>query len=351
MFVDWKSHERLLAALILAGILHALIILGLSFELPKSKPLDKSLDVVLVVNPTPKPPQRAEFLAPETQKGAGEALKKAIPRAIPNLVPVDKAKKIVPTLAPPTPRPSVDRNPTHHPEPVAEDHSELQTNQPVEPKREERPKPEEKPLPQEKPKPVAEENPALEESLVPFPEVTTKPVMTQANSEKKITASTGMKGSTDYAAEPRHLSAEMLSQQIAEVTTEFNKSLENQAKQQRMVYINSVNAHKYKAAAYEADWQEKVERIGNLNYPDEARRQNLTGSLLMAVGIKADGSIYSIKIRQSSGEPVLDEAAERIVRMAAPFSLFPPELLEEADVLVITRTWRFTVGNRIDTGE
>ena len=345
MYIDWKSHERLLAALVLAGVLHALIILGLSFELPKSKPLDKSLDVVLVVKPAPKSPQRAEFLAPEAQKGAGEALKKAIPRAIPNLMPVDKAKKIEPTLALPTPRPSVNRNPAHHPDPVAEDASEIQANQPVEPKREERPKPVEKPIAQEKPKPEAEE------SLTPFPEVTAKPVMTQATSEKKILANTSTKGSTEDAAEPRHLSAEMLSQQIAEVTTEFNKSLENQAKQQRMVYINSVNAHKYNAAAYEADWQEKVERIGNINYPDEARRQNLTGSLLMAVGIKADGSIYSIKVRQSSGEPILDEAAERIVRMAAPFSPFPPELLEEADVLVITRTWRFTVGNRVDTGE
>ncbi len=198
-------------------------------------------------------------------------------------------------------------------------------------------------------KPEIEESPVQDDMPAKDFESEPRQVMTQARSEKKIAASGGKIGMSEPASQPKHLSADILSQQIAEVTSEFNKSREDQAKQQRMVYINSVNAHKYNAAAYESDWQDKVERIGNLNYPEEARKQNLTGSLLMAVGINADGSIYSIKVRQSSGEPALDEAAENIVRMAAPFAAFPPELREEADVLVITRTWRFSVGNRVDT--
>jgi protein TonB len=218
------------------------------------------------------------------------------------------------------------------------------------PVREERPPPEEKPVVKEKP--VARDEPVVAETPVPEEQPRhvgeAKPVLKQAKSDKKIAASGSQK--SDVGHEPRHLSADQLSQQIADVTTEFNKSRETQAKQQRMVYINSVNAHKYNAAAYEHDWQEKVERIGNLNYPDEARRQNLTGSLLLDVGVNANGSIYSIKVRQSSGEPVLDEAAERIVRLAAPFAAFPQGLREEADILVITRTWRFSVGNRVDTG-
>ena len=116
-----------------------------------------------------------------------------------------------------------------------------------------------------------------------------------------------------------------------------------------MVYVNSVNAHKYKAAAYERTWQDKVERIGNLNYPDEARRKNLSGGLLLSVGIKPDGSIHSIQVRRSSGESVLDDAAVRIVRLSAPFSPFPEELKQEADVLVITRTWKFSNDNRVET--
>ncbi len=363
MLVDWKNHGRLLIALIMASALHALIILGIRFEMPKPKGIDKALDVVLVVKPAPKPPVRAEYLAPEPQKGGGEAIKKAVPRAIPNLVPAIPPIKIVPKLAPP-PRHIVEKEPVRPPKPAPV--AEPEPMPEPEPVTAEEPAPMEKPIPPEKPKPVERpkieetpivedkpavvESPAQEETPIPVFETEPKQVMKQAKSEKKVAAIGGKKGRVEPAPPPRHFSADMLSQQIAEVTTEFNKSRDDQAKQKRMVYINSVNAHKYNAAAYEADWQEKVERIGNLNYPDEARKQNLTGNLLMAVGINADGSIYSIRIRQSSGEQVLDEAAERIVRMTAPFAPFPPELREEADVLVITRTWRFSVGNRIDTG-
>ena len=357
MQVDWKRHDRLLVALIIAAFLHALIILGISFDLPKPKEIDKSLDVVLVVKPALKPPVRAEFLAPEPQKGGGEAVKKALPMAIPNPVPAVQPQPDVPKIAPP-PRHIAEKQPLHpKPEPMVEPEPQpVATEEPV---TEERPIPQEQPVVKEKAvikerqivkKPAMEASQYAEESPNTHLDSEPTPVMTQARSEKKITASGGEKGQAEAASVPKHLSADLLSQQIAEVTTEFNKSRELQAKQQRIVYINSVNAHKYNAAAYESDWQDKVERIGNLNYPDEARKQNLTGSLLLAVGINADGSIYSIKVRQSSGEPVLDEAAEHIVRMAAPFAAFPPELREEADVLVITRTWRFSVGNRIDTG-
>ena len=98
---------------------------------------------------------------------------------------------------------------------------------------------------------------------------------------------------------------------------------------------------KYKAAAYEKAWQAKVERLGNLNYPNEARRKKLSGSLILSVGLNDDGSIYNIKVRHSSGHKVLDDAAVQIVRLAAPFAPFPDGLKEQADVLVITRTWKF----------
>jgi protein TonB len=341
MLDDWKNHDRLLVALLLAGLLHALLILGISFEMPKFTEIDKSLDVVLVVNPSPKPPVTAEYLAPEPQQGGGESSKKAEPKAPPRLFPEIKPQKIEPKPMPP-PRRIVAEKPVRplEPEPAADPEPVL-AKQPV---RKAPPPPEEKPVIRDEP--VVAETPEPEEQ--PMPVAESKPVLKQAKSDKKIAANGGQQAA--LVREPRHLSAELLSQQIAEVTTEFNKSRETQAKQQRMVYINSVNAHKHNAAAYEHAWQEKVERIGNLNYPDEARRQNLTGSLLLAVGVKADGSIYSIKVRQSSGEPVLDEAAERIVRMAAPFAAFPQSLREEADILVITRTWRFSVGNRVDTG-
>jgi protein TonB len=90
------------------------------------------------------------------------------------------------------------------------------------------------------------------------------------------------------------------------------------------------------------DWENKVERTGNLNYPDVAKKKGFSGTLTMDVGIKADGSIYSIRITKSSGNKALDDAAKRIVRLSAPFAALPKELLKELDVLVIPRVWKFS---------
>lgn len=138
-------------------------------------------------------------------------------------------------------------------------------------------------------------------------------------------------------------------QQIADVSSAIAQARENYAKQSKTLYINSVSTHKYAAAAYEKAWQDKIERVGNLNYPDEARRKNLSGSLLLSVGVDRDGRIRSIKIRQSSGQAVLDDAARNIVQLAAPFAPFPPGLAEEAEVLVITRTWKFFSDSHLAT--
>lgn len=181
----------------------------------------------------------------------------------------------------------------------------------------------------------------------PSREAKPRPVLVQEKSEKKIIAEEGE--DEKPKPEPRKFSADALSQQIAEVSEELNRNLETEARKPRIVYINSVNAHKYKAAAYEHSWQQKIERIGNLNYPEEARRRKLSGSLLLAVGIRQDGSVFSIQVRQSSGHPALDAAAENIVRLASPFAPFPEELKRDADVLVITRTWRFYNDYRLET--
>jgi len=90
----------------------------------------------------------------------------------------------------------------------------------------------------------------------------------------------------------------------------------------------------------------KVERIGNINYPDGARGK-LYGSLVMEVSIRPDGEVDSVAVMRSSGHPILDRAAERIVRMAAPFAQFPAAVRKDTDILVITRTWHFAPGDRL----
>lgn len=167
-----------------------------------------------------------------------------------------------------------------------------------------------------------------------------KKLITQQKAEKKIvTASKPDTGKQAIKHPP--LSAEMLRQQIAQLGTEIRQSQQG-AEQTKIQFVESVSAHKYVAAQYMKDWEDKVERTGNLNYPEVAAKKNFSGTLTMDVGIKADGSIYSIRISQSSGNPALDEAAKRIVRMSAPFAPLPADLREELDVLVITRVWKFS---------
>lgn len=88
-------------------------------------------------------------------------------------------------------------------------------------------------------------------------------------------------------------------------------------------------------------WRAKVERVGNLNYPDAARKQNLSGSLILDVALNADGSINQITVRRSSRQKILDDAAIRIVELASPFAPFPEQIRKGTDILHITRTWQF----------
>ena len=106
-------------------------------------------------------------------------------------------------------------------------------------------------------------------------------------------------------------------------------------------------AEEYKLARYVEDWRAKIERVGNLNYPEAARQLKLYGSLLITVSIRSDGTVESVEINRSSGQKVLDAAAVKIVEMSAPFATFPPDIKRDTDVLHITRTWMFTKGDEL----
>ena len=106
-------------------------------------------------------------------------------------------------------------------------------------------------------------------------------------------------------------------------------------------------AQEYRFAVYVDKWRQKIERIGTLNYPDEAKRRNIHGSLQLTVAIKANGEIESVEINRSSGYKVLDQAALRIVRLAAPFDRFPDNVRVDTDILHITRTWHFTSADQV----
>lgn len=124
--------------------------------------------------------------------------------------------------------------------------------------------------------------------------------------------------------------------------------LQGQIDRQTVAYNQRPKKHffsprtsEYRFAQYVEDWRQKVEQIGNLNYP-EAAKGKLYGTLVITVEINADGTVALIEIDRSSGKKILDEAALRIVRLAGPYAAFPPNIRRDTDVIAITRTWSFT---------
>lgn len=166
-----------------------------------------------------------------------------------------------------------------------------------------------------------------------------KKIITQKKAKTKIV--TAKKQAPTAVKKRPKLSAESIQKQIAQLGTKIRHSKKS-SEQTKIKFVDSVSTHKYVAAQYMQDWESKVERMGNLNYPEVARKKDFSGILTTDVGINPDGSIYSIRVTKSSGNKALDDAAISIIRLSAPFAALPKELLKELDVLVITRVWKFS---------
>jgi len=136
--------------------------------------------------------------------------------------------------------------------------------------------------------------------------------------------------------------AELLQQstEMASLQPELSQERQWQSKLPRREFI-SANTREYEFASYMSTWVSKVERVGNLNYPTELRRKKLHGDLVLTVGINQNGTIESIDVKRSSGVIEIDDAAVRIVRLAAPYAPLPDNISDRVDILHITRTWRF----------
>ncbi|TAK88217.1 MAG: TonB family protein [Betaproteobacteria bacterium] len=128
---------------------------------------------------------------------------------------------------------------------------------------------------------------------------------------------------------------------------QIDRQVQEYQKRPRKKFIGA-RAAEYRFARYEEDWRMKIERIGTLNYPAEARGKHY-GNLRLTVTIRPDGTVESIELDRSSGLKVLDAAAYKIVRMATPFAAFPPDIRRDTDLIVITRTWFFGRGDKIWT--
>ncbi len=145
------------------------------------------------------------------------------------------------------------------------------------------------------------------------------------------------------------LDASQLNQQareMAQLQARISQQWDEYQQRPKRAFVGA-NVREYAFARYVEDWVTKVERVGNVNYPEAARRQGIYGSLKLTVSIFADGRIEKIEIDRSSGSKILDAAAVRIVELAAPYAPFPADMRKKADILSITRTWTFTRSDQL----
>ena len=171
-------------------------------------------------------------------------------------------------------------------------------------------------------------------------------MMTRLASEKAVAADKNRNSPTPAPAEIRtgaDLASSALA--IARIEGQISRQLEEYNQRPRKKFIGA-RVEEYRFAQYVEDWRQKIERIGNLNYPDAAKGR-LYGSLVLTVIIKSNGDLDRVEVNRSSGQRLLDDAARRIVQMSAPFAAFPEAIRRDTDVLEITRTWTFTNADRL----
>ena len=286
-------------ALAIALVAHALLILGVGFRLPEPRPVPFSpLEVMVVTQPGPAPQTPDPHAVAAQQSRAGETR-----------VPL-------PELDSPAPAAEVEEL-----EAVALDDT---------------PEPVPEPAPQSPPEPEPEPTPVPETE--PEPEPVPQPADDLLAAEQAETRVPAPISAADILASR--------SDEISRLTASIERKSNAYARRARRRAISSAT-REYRYASYMEAWRRKVERIGNLNYPEEARRQGLFGNLILHVAVRADGSLEGVRVVRSSGHELLDKAAIDIVNLAAPFAPFPPDIRAETDVLDITRTWQFQRNNRL----
>ncbi|MBK8760042.1 MAG: energy transducer TonB [Sulfuritalea sp.] len=170
--------------------------------------------------------------------------------------------------------------------------------------------------------------------------------MTRLKGERSVTLDRG-KPEPNPSAEPTRSGLDLASSAmaIARLEGQIARQMEEYNQRPRKKFIGA-RVEEYRFAQYVEDWRQKIERIGNLNYPDAAKGR-LYGSLVLTVVIKASGELERVEVSRPSGQPLLDDAARRIVRMAAPYAAFPDAIRRDTDILEITRTWTFTNADRL----
>ena len=273
--------DRLSFTVFLAVALHAALILGVTFTYVTSKPSTHTMEVTLAQQRAKRRPENADFLAQFNQVGSGALEEKALMTA--------------PTKA------------------QFQDTEIRETSQNV---------------------PQSASYKAVEQKQTA--------ITTTAKTDHNVTVDSEATEAAPQKAEfenKKSLQARAL--EIASLEARIDRQRQIYAKRPRIKRLTSLSTASSSDAFYLNSWRRKIESVGNLNYPQKARKNKLYGSLRLMVAILPDGSLKEVELLESSGHQVLDDAAVRIVRLSAPYAPFPDELRRSTDVLEIIRTWQF----------
>ncbi len=276
------TGDRLSFTFFIAIVLHGLLLLGIGFKLPEHKNTSQTIEITLATHKAVHEPKDADFLAQHNQEASGT---------------IDEAKQL-----------------------TTEREAQFADTQ------------------------VRDVSPLQQQAA------STQKIKDQQllSTIQKADRKTEIKLDPDERTEmePTEGTIEdqsLVSTEIASLQAKLDKQRQEYAKRPRVRTLTSVSTKASFDAKYLHDWSTRIEQVGNRNYPVEALNRHITGNLRLSVMINPDGTIYEIKVLQSSGQRILDDAARQIVRLSAPFASFPPEIRKNADRLQIIRTWRFEI--------
>lgn len=282
------SRERFRFMIFLSACAHALLVLGVGFTYLTDANDEATIEVTLAQYRSQIQPDDADFIAQENQTGSGSQDEATVPSS-----------------------------------PFLSDLNDADIN-------EVRPAPEAQ---------VLNETPEQ-------PKLTT---LTSINAEQVIAQQRNAPEQEEKQALSEQSSSEEISLAIASLQAQLDLQQQAFARQPRKYTLSPASARKSHEASYLDSWRRRVEAVGNINYPVQARQQQVYGNVRMLIALNASGQISETRIIQSSGESLLDQAAVDIVNLAAPFEPFPEELKAEADILEIVRTFRFHEGNTLSS--
>ena len=282
------SRERFRFMIFLSACAHALLVLGVGFTYLTDANNEATIEVTLAQYRSQIQPDDADFIAQENQTGSGSQHEATVPSS-----------------------------------PFLSDLNDADIN-------EVRPAPE-------------------AQVLNETPEQPNLTALTSINAEQVIAQQRNAPEQEEKQALSERSSSEEISLAIASLQAQLDLQQQAFARQPRKYTLSSASARKSHEASYLDSWRRRVEAVGNINYPVQARQQQVYGNVRMLIALNASGQISETRIIQSSGESLLDQAAVDIVNLAAPFEPFPEELKAEADILEIVRTFRFHEGNTLSS--